>query len=483
MAPFPAIVAAGFRVRKRLHMFGDFRQLPPINRSRTPLVERWLGRDAFEISGMREAAEQSGSSLKVTLLDIQYRMAEEIARIVSDFGYGGRLQTDLQANRRVRAVTEGPPFPGCAVTLVDTTQLDPACAKEARASSYSRFNALHAALAVSLAESAARTGRSVALITPYRAQARLMNALVKSMKTPEPGIVAATVHRFQGSERDVVMVDLVDAPEATGASNLTGRDPETAFRLLNVALSRARGKLVVMAHGDFVRQRHGVRSPVRRAVSLLMERGHWLRLDAHAWFEQLADAGANGRSGDGLEWFTGWEDAQQELSAELQGVSRVVVAGFPPGFRLSAGLAGALAQTAARGVRTVVWCPVDAARALEASRVVGTILSQPAPRAEIERAIAQICGRCPDCGEVRRPRRSGDGTWVVRCGVPTHRGEGVDHATLERLVAAAELSCPGCGGRAIVKGDERSLFLVYLHDDAACNVTAVPLDEVFGGDR
>lgn len=531
MAPFPAIVAAAFQTKKRLHLFGDLRQLPPINRARTTLAERWLGRDAFEISGVRAAAAQGvAASPSVTLLDVQYRMAESIASVVSDFGYEGRLKTDPNASRTVRPVIEGPPFPGDEVVVVDTSLLEPACTREARASSYSRFNVVHGALAVTLAAAAARTGRSVGLITPYRAQARLMNVLASPMNEREQAVTAATVHRFQGSERDVVIVDLVDAPEETAPSHLTGRDPETAFRLLNVALSRARGKLVVVAHGDFVERRHPETSPARGAMRLLTQRGRWLRLESESCLPQLAGTGVHEVPGGALKWLAGWAEAQRELSGELRRASRSVVVGFPRAFPVSDELVEAVGEAAGRGVSTVVWCPLEIAQRLEDTAadlrllgrgggffalldrrvayagglsalgpfvraagtevvsvlqnlLLGSALAQPAPRAEVERAIAAIAGRCPDCGETRWPRRDIDGRWVLRCESLDHRGELLDRRMAEQLIQAAELKCPGCGGEATVGGEGGSLFVTYEHHDLACDVTALSLDQVFGGER
>ena len=54
MAGFPPVLATVLRARKRLHLCGDFRQLPPIHLSQTRPARRWLGRDVFEIVGVRQ---------------------------------------------------------------------------------------------------------------------------------------------------------------------------------------------------------------------------------------------------------------------------------------------------------------------------------------------------------------------------------------------------------------------------------------------
>src|SRR5262249_21502248 len=151
------------------------------------------------------------------------------------------------------------PWSGAVAIIADTRRLLSSCIREPVPGSYSRANPLHAVLAVSLAEKAVLDGCSnVVLISAYRAQARLLAA---GGLVFQPHVTGATVHRFQGSERDLVIFDLVDAFPQTGASQLTGRDADTAFRLLNVAVSRARGKLIVLADVKFILERHPRSSP------------------------------------------------------------------------------------------------------------------------------------------------------------------------------------------------------------------------------
>ncbi|HEX8107232.1 MAG TPA: AAA domain-containing protein, partial [Kofleriaceae bacterium] len=57
----------------------------------------------------------------------------------------------------------------------------------------------------------------------------------------------ATIHRFQGRECDVVILDLVDAAPMRPGLLLSGGLRSDAAQLLNVSLSRARGKLILVA--------------------------------------------------------------------------------------------------------------------------------------------------------------------------------------------------------------------------------------------
>jgi superfamily I DNA and/or RNA helicase len=93
---------------------------------------------------------------------------------------------------------------------------------------------------------------AVAVITPYRAQVASIKDALKPMldrsaearrdggASPHVG----TIHTFQGSERDVVILDLVEnRGETIGLLFLE----ESGDRLGNVAITRAKGKLVVLA--------------------------------------------------------------------------------------------------------------------------------------------------------------------------------------------------------------------------------------------
>ncbi|WP_026664936.1 AAA domain-containing protein [Butyrivibrio sp. FC2001] len=68
-------------------------------------------------------------------------------------------------------------------------------------------------------------------------------------------IACSTVHQFQGSERDVIIFDAVESYPSTKAGYLMSKDMDSVTRLVNVAVTRARGKLVVVANTKFWERR------------------------------------------------------------------------------------------------------------------------------------------------------------------------------------------------------------------------------------
>jgi len=84
----------------------------------------------------------------------------------------------------------------------------------------------------------------IGVIAPYRAQVALIRGLLREGGLH--GIVTDTVDRFQGSERSVILLSLVGG--SGGVSHLL-RDE----RRLNVALTRARHKLILLGHAPDLR--------------------------------------------------------------------------------------------------------------------------------------------------------------------------------------------------------------------------------------
>lgn len=269
MASIPFVLAAASKGPDTLALFGDFRQLPPVAQSSTEAAARWLQRDVFELAGVTARVEGGLADDRLSILRTQYRMGSDIADVVSRLAYFGILRTAMIADERAADIAELEPSPGAQLVIVDTSQWETACLTDAEPDSFSRFNlaswVLSCSIACTLDDAVAD---SVGVIAAYRAQARLAADLLR-----ERGDVhAATTHRFQGAESNVIVLDIVDAAPQRGPSRLTGSDPELSRRLLNVAASRARGKLIVVADLAFLTDHHARSSPARQLVELMTER-------------------------------------------------------------------------------------------------------------------------------------------------------------------------------------------------------------------
>ena len=240
MAILPGLFYCAALARQKVIMVGDPKQLPPIVQSRDDYVHRAMGRSIFEVT-----VPDLGSADTVVMLNTQYRMHPAIGGLVSRLFYGGALHNgDNTAGRSEIAAHK--PFPDAAVVVVDTARTT-VC--QVRDGGFSRFNERTASVCVELAVEALQDGiESVAVITPYVEQSRLVRQLLSKARVDADQVECRTVHRFQGNERDMVILDTVDTgPMPPGVLLVGSGRRSSAANLINVSISRARGKLVVIA--------------------------------------------------------------------------------------------------------------------------------------------------------------------------------------------------------------------------------------------
>ena len=100
---------------------------------------------------------------------------------------------------------------------------------------------------------------TIGVITPYKGQVSLLRALKKEREYDDhfdSRVKIGTVHTFQGSECDIIIFDMVDCPKLeSGRENRIGRlySGNEGERLLNVAVSRAKHKLIVVCDPEYIK--------------------------------------------------------------------------------------------------------------------------------------------------------------------------------------------------------------------------------------
>lgn len=233
MATLPPLFYAACLCTESAIVVGDPRQLPPIVQSDDDLVRRSIGRNIFDV-----AVPDPEHSEVVAMLTVQYRMHPAIGSLVGQLFYGGHLVHGADPTATT-AIAARAPFPGQPIVVVDTAGRT-TCERSEKGSS--RINRGSALITADLALEAVRAGSvSIAVITPYAAHAAEVRKLLVQRRISDQ-VECSTIHRFQGRECDVVIIDLVDAAPMR-QSALVGETPN----LLNVSISRARGKLVIVA--------------------------------------------------------------------------------------------------------------------------------------------------------------------------------------------------------------------------------------------
>jgi len=269
MAVLPSLFYAACLATRGTVMVGDPRQLPPIVQSDDEFVRRVMGRNIFDVT-----VPQPETSALVAMLDTQYRMHPAIGDLVSNLFYSGRL-VHGDATRTRDTIATAPPLAGEALVIIDTGGQAP-CERPAGTSS--RRNETTAELCADLARRALDAGDvSVGIISPYALQAREIRSRLAGTRAGR-AIECSTIHRFQGQECDVIILDLVDSDPMRPGRLLSDRHPGSAARhLLNVSLSRARGKLILVADVDYF-ARHEPDGIVHRALSLARTYGRVVTL-------------------------------------------------------------------------------------------------------------------------------------------------------------------------------------------------------------
>lgn len=259
--------------RDRLLLAGDPRQLGPVFAGDGANVAEleWLGRDVFDKSGIsrrvdtsRQICEHDSRLVRITS---QRRCAADIWSAV-DYLYpevANRSNEDA-----TRLLTGLPPSPGEAVVVLDTSDANTHC--ERRGGSWQNPSSAELALEVAgTLASECPEGSSVAIIAPYAAQVRLIRKSLRADRAAvdlplnHSRIDCGTVHQFQGSDADVVIFDLVDAPGRPDVGFLLRGD--TGIRLVNVAITRAKGKIIVLADKKWCEQVDiGAKNPILGCV-------------------------------------------------------------------------------------------------------------------------------------------------------------------------------------------------------------------------
>lgn len=272
MAYVPQIAFAA-SLAKRTIICGDFKQLPPIAVGRNPLINEWLKEDIFHKSGVTQSVNKGELHPHLVLLKEQRRMHPDISAFTNKQIYHSLVSDHPSVKESRQELVQGAPFQNLASILLDVSFTGKHCVTER--SSKSRFNPWQLLLSFQLIYESYMSGiKSIGYVTPYRSQSVLMEYLLEDIFQQERSvaeIISATVHRFQGSERDVMIFDTVDSyPQKRPGMLLIGQDSE---RLINVAITRTKGKFIQVSDTSFIQSQVSNGKTLRRLVEHQLEQG------------------------------------------------------------------------------------------------------------------------------------------------------------------------------------------------------------------
>lgn len=250
MAYISQVVFSASLAKKHFICMGDFSQLPPIVQSDSANA---LNIDIFRHCGIVDAVESGYGHRWLCMLDTQYRMHPTIAEFAGITMYHKLLKSGEGMAEKRKAIKDSEPFSKNALHLVDLSGFMSVCTKTG---DQSRINVLSAMISMGLAINASKKNE-VGIIAPYNAQSRLLHAMSRDISENYPGnnpISCATVHQFQGSEKDIVIYDAVDCFRMPYPGTLlTSTTNNYANRLYNVAITRAKGKMISVVNADYMK--------------------------------------------------------------------------------------------------------------------------------------------------------------------------------------------------------------------------------------
>jgi DNA replication ATP-dependent helicase Dna2 len=223
---------------------GDHLQLPPVVKVQNP--DRASEGALLECS-LFERLFNSVDPQRISALEVQYRMNAEIQDIPSRLFYKGLLKPSQEAAvRRLKLDLTNSRDPD--VNKIIDPEL-PVVFVDVDGVQNTKAHPEEAEIACRITESLVKSGvapQEIGIITPYRAQQSLIRRRLASGGSHISSLSADTVDSFQGGEREVIILSLARSDNVT--TFLADK------KRLNVSLSRARSKLILLGHGPVLQE-------------------------------------------------------------------------------------------------------------------------------------------------------------------------------------------------------------------------------------
>lgn len=238
--------ACWIAIRKadRVVLAGDHCQLPATVKSHE------AARGGLEKTLMEHVVSAKPSA--VSLLKVQYRMNEAIMQFPSQWFYDGQLEAAPEIKHRGILDWDTP------ITWIDTSEME--FKEEFVGETFGRINREEANLLLKELEAYIQRigGQRIleeridfGVISPYKAQVQYLRNKIKTSAALRPYrslFTVNTVDGFQGQERDVIFISLVRANEDGQIGFLND------LRRMNVAITRARMKLVILGEAETMKR-------------------------------------------------------------------------------------------------------------------------------------------------------------------------------------------------------------------------------------
>lgn len=259
MASIPYVMVMAAKAVAHVVIAGDPMQLPPIAQAEDPDARSWMETDIYALaSGAASPAElfawHDRNPSFTAFFDTQYRMRADLSDLISRVFYDGRLKSGLPPVKRRKSEA--------SVRIVDTSPMGPSIHSR-NGSGFQPVNEVHQEVVRNLVTSLVLKDLvnpyEIGIVVPFRSAVWDIRQNLRNDGFTE--IEVGTVHTFQGREKQVIIFDTVMSGllERGRTRHFPVRPFDEAKsglqvpRLLNVAFSRAKSQLYLIADLDHMR--------------------------------------------------------------------------------------------------------------------------------------------------------------------------------------------------------------------------------------
>lgn len=262
MAGVPYLLLMAAKSKKHLVIAGDPMQLPPIAITNDQESRLFLEQDIFTLVSKAESTEalfkwHDEHPEFTCFFDTQYRLRSDLAGVISSVFYDGRLKSGQSI--------EDHKDKSSSVALVDSSKYGPYIEQEKGGRGFQPANQVHLQLITQSVKKLTRkyADDSIGVIVPFRSSVYAVRNHLRDegYRFVEVG----TIHTFQGREKEVIIFDTVMSGELQNGALRhysvrpfdENKNGLSVPRLLNVAFSRSKELLVVIADMQHVERIYG----------------------------------------------------------------------------------------------------------------------------------------------------------------------------------------------------------------------------------
>jgi len=266
MAGIPYVMVLAARSKKHIVFCGDPMQLPPIASTDSYKHKEFLEKDVYMFVSKAQRIEdlfawKDQYPAQTCFFDTQYRLNSDLASVISEIFYEGRLKTGKKATIQSNI------DPPVTVHVIDSSKYNPSIKINRNENGFRPQNEVHSHIVIEMIRRLILKERvspsNIGVIVPFRSVVWDYRRMFR-----EEGyfdVEVGTIHTFQGREKSAIIFDSVMSGQAAGFRKRhfsvrpfdETKNGLSVPRLLNVAFSRAKDRLLILADMEHIQTIYG----------------------------------------------------------------------------------------------------------------------------------------------------------------------------------------------------------------------------------